>query len=267
MAIAPRDRAEFAAGGIPGALALIVVLMIVLHVCVAALWKSVVRKRLQRQNQRQVVERAAALAVEEQSARTRRLHLMALQQRSVRKAANKRVKLVRRHKIRLAHLNSEWWKLFTSAKASDPSTRDGRKFRRRFRVPPSEVRWAVELVRKSKKWAEGPDAVGAYSIPMELLVMGSLQVLGRAVPFDLAAEGAHVSEVGGRCLLAALPVALMCVPLLISCHRPVRLVLFYSQRCKPSSTYSPKSAPSSSRNIMVHREPLKQRRHCFVNMP
>lgn len=196
MAIAPRARTEVAAGGIPGALALVVVLAIVLHVCVAALWQSVARKRLQRQRERQVVERAtAARALEEQSARTRLLHLIAFQQHSVRKAANVRVRLVRRHKIRLAHLNSEWWKLFTSAKASDPSTRDGRKFRRRFRVPPSEVRWAVELVRQSKKWAEGPDAVGAYSIPMELLVMGSLQVLGRAVPFDLAAECAHVSEV------------------------------------------------------------------------
>lgn len=118
-----------------------------------------------------------------------------LKRRAQRRVNKERVAAVRRPKIRLSHKNSDWWKLLSSAQSADPSTRRGRQFRRRFRVPPSEVRWAVEKMRQSGQWAGGSDAVGMEGVPVELLVMASLQIMARAVPFDLAAEGAYASEV------------------------------------------------------------------------
>jgi len=101
----------------------------------------------------------------------------------------------RRPKERLPHTCCDWWRLYHDEASANAETRAGQKFRRRFRVPPSMVRELIDLVRGSGRWSEAPDAAGAPGIPIELLVMGSLQVLGRAVPLDLAAEGAHCSEV------------------------------------------------------------------------
>jgi len=113
----------------------------------------------------------------------------------VRRVRRMRVAQPRRPKERLPYTRCEWWLLYHNESSANPRTRPGRKFRRRFRVPPSMVRRIVDLVRESGRWSEGADAVGGACHPVALLVMGCLQVLGRAVPIDLAAEGAHCSEV------------------------------------------------------------------------
>jgi len=62
--------------------------------------------------------------------------------------------------------------------------RAGARFRRRFRFAPHpphlpvKVYAMVTLARFSGKWKQGPDAVGDTVCPIELLVMGTREVLG-----------------------------------------------------------------------------------------
>jgi len=75
----------------------------------------------------------------------------------------------------------------------DPSSRGGKKFRRRF-----SVRWPVfeELVAFGLAWfpAHSNDVCGRSSVPMELRIFGCLRVLARGARFDNIEELSGMSE-------------------------------------------------------------------------
>lgn len=167
-------------------------LVLVSAVTVTRVIKQLSRKEAERRRLRRRCIVVAAVETEVCAARIRLAAEVALAARFV---GDRRVKQVRRPKTRRPNYNDVWWRLLHDARSANPNSRQGKKFRRRFRVPPGEVRRLVTLVRESGKWSSAPDATGAEACPVELLVMGCLQILGRAVCFDLASEGACCSEV------------------------------------------------------------------------
>ena len=69
-----------------------------------------------------------------------------------------------------------------------PSTKYGKLFRRRFRLPWQAFKEIVCMHREEHDFNEGPDAVGRPCVPIELKILGVLRVLGRGYTFDDVAE-------------------------------------------------------------------------------
>jgi hypothetical protein len=82
---------------------------------------------------------------------------------------------------------SEIWK--------DPTLKKGgKRFRRRFRVPyPCFVK-ILEISREREWFSEAPDCTGRPGAPLELKILGALQVLGRGYCFDGVEELCYISE-------------------------------------------------------------------------
>ena len=84
--------------------------------------------------------------------------------------------------------NSLWWEYVMGGSYADPTSRDGKAFRARFRTTHSFfldlVEKAKELFPKHKK----KDAIGKSSSPIELKVLAVLKILGRGVCFDDCAD-------------------------------------------------------------------------------
>lgn len=77
---------------------------------------------------------------------------------------------------------------------SDAASRQGKLFRRRFRVPHSIY---IEILDHAKEWFPNhasSDAVGNHSHPLELKVLAALRVIARGVCFDEVAELTNISE-------------------------------------------------------------------------
>ena len=87
---------------------------------------------------------------------------------------------------------SVWWHFLSKPTVQDEKHRDGKLFRRRFRVPFELYRQLLHLCRDGslKKYflCRENDAVGRPSVPLELKLLGVLRVLGRASCFDSIAE-------------------------------------------------------------------------------
>lgn len=93
------------------------------------------------------------------------------------------------------HRNSNWYKLYVQ-KLHLASSKEGAKYRRRFRMPQYKVKELVARMR-SEKWfphAEKPNACGIKGIDLEILVLGSLRYLGRGWTFDDLEESTGVDE-------------------------------------------------------------------------
>lgn len=103
-------------------------------------------------------------------------------------------RMPRRPKFRRDPKTSDWYKWLFDTNSSDPEKFEGKRFRRKFRVPPAEILDLVDLIREDGRWSEACDASGERSIPLEILVMGGVRVLGRAETFDTIAEMSYVSE-------------------------------------------------------------------------
>ena len=71
-----------------------------------------------------------------------------------------------------------WYLMLQNPYIADPTTREGKQFRRRFAVP-YEI--FVHLVEKCKAWFDPAthDKYGRECIPIELKVLGSLRVLSK----------------------------------------------------------------------------------------
>lgn len=66
----------------------------------------------------------------------------------------------------------------------DPFSSKGRLFRNRFRVPFSLFLKLVEMAEELGFEKRPKDCCGRSSIPLELKILGTLRVLGRATCFD-----------------------------------------------------------------------------------
>ena len=91
------------------------------------------------------------------------------------------------------YFKGEWWDAINHVNVSDPTTREGKKFRLRFRVPfplfEQLVSMAEELgFKRRPKLASGIDGV-----PLEIKVLGVLRILGRSTCFDGIEEITGVS--------------------------------------------------------------------------
>lgn len=85
---------------------------------------------------------------------------------------------------RRCYLDSPWWRMLQDQQVRDPSTYQGKTFRRRFRVPFPVYE---DLLGKALElgFPRVPiSAVGIKGVPLELQVLGVLRVLGRGTCFD-----------------------------------------------------------------------------------
>lgn len=82
---------------------------------------------------------------------------------------------------------SPWFKYLGTGPWSDTTHRDGKLFRRRFRVPHAFFLEMVRECRAKQTFPEGLDAFGRC-VPLEFKILGVLRVLGRGVCFDDIAE-------------------------------------------------------------------------------
>ena len=111
---------------------------------------------------------------------------------SLKKKALMKLKKTRRVYDRLDYTQSTWWHFLQRPTIRDPTHRDGKLFRTRFRVPYSLFHQLVSLCTTGSLSTffqhKKCDATGRSSIPIELKLLGVLRVLGRASCFDSVAE-------------------------------------------------------------------------------
>ena len=93
--------------------------------------------------------------------------------------------------------DSPFWKYMTKETYRDPTHRDGKLFRRRFRMPFDMFLKIVNLVRE-KQWFPEKQSLRMQlerqeAIPLEIKLLGVFRVLGRGVCFDDIEELTHVS--------------------------------------------------------------------------
>ena len=99
----------------------------------------------------------------------------------------------RLHYEKLNYNTSNWALMLMAGRCKSPISRDGRLFRRRFRVPYPIFQQIVSLTRE-KMWYKETDGIGRPSAPLELKILGVLRVLGRGMCFDGIAELTNISE-------------------------------------------------------------------------
>lgn len=90
---------------------------------------------------------------------------------------------------------SNWMAMISDPELGNPSSRAARKFRRRFRPPPT-VFFGLVKQFKSKNWLQvaATDVAGRPSVPFEMKLLGGLRHLGRGLCFGDIAEVSGVSE-------------------------------------------------------------------------
>jgi hypothetical protein len=103
-------------------------------------------------------------------------------------------------------LNSTWYRMYVLSDAcKDRTTRAGRQFRRRFRMPWETYRSLVKEMRDDKWFAEygyeNKTALGHPGVPLDLYLLGALRYLGRGWTFDDVCEATGVSEESHRLFL------------------------------------------------------------------
>lgn len=98
-------------------------------------------------------------------------------------AKRRPIKKSRSQHARPHYTQSCWYLMLQEPTISDPDSRIGKLFRRRFRVPYSIFQ---RLVGFATDWFPHPatDVAGRPCVPVELKVLGFLRVLGRGVCFD-----------------------------------------------------------------------------------
>lgn len=91
--------------------------------------------------------------------------------------------------------DNQWSRMLNNESIADPKSSEGRKFRRRFRVPYALFKDIVGMA-KEEQWMpqKEADACGRKAVPLEMKVLAVLRVLGRGVCFDEVAEILTCSE-------------------------------------------------------------------------
>lgn len=92
---------------------------------------------------------------------------------------------------------STWARLLEHENVGDPTTKEGRSFRRRFRIPHPLFVKLVQVVRHAEWDGIIPrecDSAGRPCAPIELKLLAWLRVLGRGECFDSCSESTNVSE-------------------------------------------------------------------------
>ena len=105
----------------------------------------------------------------------------------------KRRYIQRSPKVLKNYQESNWAQMLQLGRCQDPSSKDGKLFRRRFRIPYPLFLEIVEVVR-IKNWFPEVDCTGAPSAPLELKILGVLRVLGRGMCFDGIQELTNIDE-------------------------------------------------------------------------
>jgi hypothetical protein len=85
-----------------------------------------------------------------------------------------------------------WWRRYIQDDFPDRSP-EGKSFRRKFRLPYSSFKALLGILRESGSFPERCDAIGTHPCPLELLLLGSLRMLGRACTFDDLSDFTDIS--------------------------------------------------------------------------
>ena len=121
---------------------------------------------------------------------TRRKMLRQLAQAFTRAAATPATAGKRKRQPRAERLPelSTWARFMRRPGISDPTHRNGKLFRQRFRVPYPVYRKLLAALQELPDFADAPDAIGRPGTPLYLKVLASLRVLGRGECFDTCDE-------------------------------------------------------------------------------
>ena len=84
----------------------------------------------------------------------------------------------------LNYYDSPWFRLISDRATHDPTTVQGKTFRKRFRVPYFLFLQLLELARELGFTDRTKSCAKIDGIPLELKVLGVLRVLGRGTCFD-----------------------------------------------------------------------------------
>jgi hypothetical protein len=88
---------------------------------------------------------------------------------------------------------TKWGKMLAHPSVSDPRSKQGKLFRRRFRVPyPVFLQIVADALERFP--SEIPDCRGRLSAPLKIKILGWLRTLGRASCFDDVSELSGVGE-------------------------------------------------------------------------
>jgi hypothetical protein len=117
-----------------------------------------------------------------------------IRRQNVKKLRNKRARDEFGSLILKNYEDTEWSKLLNDPEVHDPTTKIGKKFRRRFRVPYPVFVDLLEMA-KALGFEEYPkSAAGIPGVPLKLKLLGVLRVLGRGTCFDGIEELAKADE-------------------------------------------------------------------------
>jgi hypothetical protein len=78
--------------------------------------------------------------------------------------------------------DNHWWRMIEARRHHDTRDRDGRDFRKNFRIPPSFFDNIVEWFRENRWTTRDYDVFGQPSVPLELKILACFDILGRGVP-------------------------------------------------------------------------------------
>ena len=103
---------------------------------------------------------------------------------------------------RVNYLDTDWWALFRRLEGDlgDPQNdmcRDGKLFRKRFRLPFSDFHDIYETVR-DEEWF-GEEKQSKRIPPLPLKMMGTFRLLGRNLVYDDITEISKISSETMRC--------------------------------------------------------------------
>lgn len=101
-------------------------------------------------------------------------------------------KRVRERQPRPDFENTVWAEALRDPRVKDPLSHQGKKFRRRFRVPYPMFEYLNDFAER--RFPSRQDAAGQPPVPMALKVLGVLRILGRAFYFDDVAEVTRMGE-------------------------------------------------------------------------
>ena len=94
-----------------------------------------------------------------------------------------------------------WWKMIHTGEVKDPTSKVGKLFRKRFRIPFPVFTQIMERVCREEWFPETERQLQSKNwIPLELKVLGFFRVLGRGVGFNDIAE-ITASSAATHCLL------------------------------------------------------------------
>ena len=99
--------------------------------------------------------------------------------------------------IRPDYTNSTWGRMLQDHRISDPSSKQGKLFRRRFRLPYFVFQYIVSQCKSKGLFPESMkqnDIAGRPTIPFELKLLGVLRMLGRNWCLDDVLEASEISE-------------------------------------------------------------------------